>query len=188
MAPSIPTREPSEFTAGDTVKWTVSLGAFPADDGWTLTYNFRGPETQNVTAVADGAAHAVVISAIDSDKFEPGDYAWAAFAVKGAERFRARSGRMAVRVNLQTVDQIFDPRSHVERVLDALKAMIEKKATRDQSSYSIEGRSLSRMSPEELLTWKSHYETLLKQEENAERIKQGLQTNNIVRTRFRRPS
>ena len=66
--------------------------------------------------------------------------------------------------------------------------MIEGKATRDQSSYSIEGRSLSRLSWDELLTVKSHYETLLKQEINAERIQQGLQTNNIVRTRFRRPS
>ena len=188
MAPSIPTREPSEFTAGDTVKWTVSFGAFPADDGWTLSYRFRGPEVQDVTATADGAAHAVVISTIDSKKFQPGDYAWSAFASKGSERFLARAGRMTVLINLETVDETFDPRSHVEKVLEAIKAMIEGKATRDQSSYSIEGRSLSRLSWDELLTVKSHYETLLKQEINAERIQQGLQTNNIVRTRFRRPS
>ncbi len=188
MAPGIPTREPAEFTAGDTVKWTVSFGDFPADDGWTLEYTFRGPEVHDVSATADGAAHAIVIATTVSSKFAPGHYWWDAYATKGAERFRARSGELDVLRDLKAVDDVYDDRTHVKTVLDALEAVFERKATQDQSSYSIEGRSLSRMAPDELIRWISLYRSLYRQEQNAARIKQGLSTKNIVRTRFQRPT
>lgn len=180
----VPTREPVEFTAGDTVKWKIALPHYPADDGWTLKYSFRGPEVHDVTAVADGADHSVTIAKTLSITFAAGNYWWEAYASKAAERFKARFGQLKVLVNLETVDEVFDNRTHVKKTLDALEALIEGKATRDQMSYSIEGRTISRFSLSELYDARARYAALYRLELDRNRIKQGKRTRNIVRGRF----
>ena len=58
------------------------------------------------------------------------------------------SGRTTISQNL--ADTNADLRSHAKIVLDSLEAVIENRANMDQSSMSIAGRSLSRMSVDEL--------------------------------------
>ena len=41
-----------------------------------------------------------------------------------------------------------DVRTHAEKVFEALEALIEGRPTKDVTSYSIAGRSLTRMSPD----------------------------------------
>lgn len=181
------TREPTEFTAGDTVKWKVAFADFPANDGWTLKYTFRGPEIHDVTATADGADHSVTLSAAVSADFTAGDYWWDAYASKAAERYKVRTGQLKVLANLEAVTGVYDGRSIVKRTLDALEAMIEGKASRDQMSYSIEGRSLSRMSVQDVLQWRGVYRGLYRQELDAERRRLGKPGLNLVRAKFTRP-
>ncbi len=50
-----------------------------------------------------------------------------------------------------------DTRSHSEKVLEAIEALIEGRATKDVASYSIAGRSLTRLSPDELVKWRAVY-------------------------------
>ena len=77
-----------------------------------------------------------------------------------------------------------DRRSHVKKVLDALEALLEGKASQDQLSYSIRGRSLSRMTPSELLEWRDKYKSEWAKEQRADRIKAGLGSDAIIRVRF----
>ena len=50
-----------------------------------------------------------------------------------------------------------DPRTHAEIMLDKIEALLEGRADGDMSSYSIAGRSITKMTPEELLTWRDYY-------------------------------
>src|SRR5690606_30112936 len=60
-----------------------------------------------------------------------------------------------------------DVRTHAEKVLEAIELLIEGRATKDVSSYSIAGRSLTRMSPDELVKWRSHYRNEVAKQRNA---------------------
>jgi hypothetical protein len=71
-------------------------------------------------------------------------------------------------------------------VLDALEAVIEGKATSDQLSYSIAGRSISKMSPAEILQWRDLYKTEYQREMDAEKISQGIESPRRIGVRFRR--
>ena len=52
-------------------------------------------------------------------------------------------------------------------MLDAIEALIEGRATKDVSSYSIAGRSLTRMTPDELVKWRSTYRAEVARQRNA---------------------
>ena len=77
-----------------------------------------------------------------------------------------------------------DPRTHARKVLDALEALIEGKASKDQQSYSIAGRSISRLSPGELLEWRDRYRVEVAAEARAEKIKNGGMHAGIIKVRF----
>src|SRR5688572_30164728 len=78
----IPEEEPTEITAGDTIRWTRDLTDFPAS-AWTLTYYIYGRNgKQTIVATADGDEHSVSVSATDSQAYQPGDYTILGRAVK----------------------------------------------------------------------------------------------------------
>jgi hypothetical protein len=166
---AIPTKEPEVITAGDTVKWTRQYGDYPASAGWQLSYYLRVPnQAPKVIAfateiTASGDSFAVVIPASTSANFTQGNYKWAAFVTKGEERFEVGTGVMLIKPNLAT-NTPTDDRSHVQKVYEALCAVIENRATADDQSYTIGGRSLTRMTVRELLDFKKEYGTLLAQE------------------------
>lgn len=76
--------------------------------------------------------------------------------------------------------------SHNKKVLEALKATIEKKATYDQTSYTFNGISITRLDSEKLLYWKNQYELLVQKEEEEEKRKAGLVSKklNKIKVRF----
>jgi len=158
---TIPENEPEFFIAGDTVKWRKSLPEYRPDAGWTLRYDF----------VKDGSKHSV--TATDQ-----------ASVTDGTERYTVATGRIEVKPDFVAVQNGYDARSHVRKVLDALEATILGKASKDQMSYTIAGRSLARMSPGELLKWKNHYETLYRQEVAAEKLANGEQPAGRIMVRF----
>ena len=175
--------EPDIFTKGDSVSWRKSLACYPASE-WTLTYYIRGINHLDVTATADGDVHVISIDTASSNSLTPGDYWWQAKATKGAEVITVASGQFIVKPSLTDVSAGHDGRSHTKITLDNLYAVIEKRATLDQQSYAINGRSLSRMSIDELLTFKEKYERLYQRELRQLGIKKGLGTGRKIHTRF----
>jgi hypothetical protein len=165
---AIPTKEPEVITAGDTVKWTRQYGDYPASAGWELNYYLRTPVAVNKFAfgteiTASGDSFAVVIPALTSAGWTHGTYKWAAFVTKGEERYGVGTGVMLIKPNLATTTPI-DDRSHVQKVYEALCAVIENRATADDQSYTIGGRSLTRMNIDELERWKTTYGNRLARE------------------------
>ncbi|MDY6790529.1 MAG: hypothetical protein SWH54_04590 [Thermodesulfobacteriota bacterium] len=154
----IPTKEPLSFRAGDTVKWKKSLDDYPATS-WTLKYFLVIQSDQKIiTASPDGTDFLITITAAASAGYVVGRYSYQARVENvGGDKTTVGDGIVKVKPNLELATAGADYRSHVKAVLDALEATILGKASSDQLSYSIAGRSLSKLSPEELIAWRDHY-------------------------------
>ena len=77
-------------------------------------------------------------------------------------------------------------RSHAKIVLDSIEAVIENRANIDQASMSIAGRSLSRMSIDELLTFRDRYKAEYLKEVKQLRIKNNRGSGNTIKVNFGR--
>lgn len=187
----IPTLEPDELVAGDTVEFRRSLGVFSASQGWSLEYALRGPASITWTSTAEGDDHKVLVTAQTTAAYTAGLYEIAGYAKKGSgaslERHRIHFGTIAIRPNLSAVSGVHDPRSHARKVLDAIEAVLEKRASKDQESYTIAGRMLSRTPVGDLVALRDRYREEVAREEQAERIRAGLGHGGKILVRFSDP-
>lgn len=161
MAAPIPTREPLEFVLSTSVSWRRELADFAADDGWSLTYYLDGPDEQTIAAAADGAGHLVELTPAETGAFSAGVYAWQALATDGTDVVPVGAGTLEVKPNQAAATlsaaEVEARRPFAERMLEAIEATLERRASKDQQSYTIEGRSLQRMRVEELERWRASY-------------------------------
>ncbi len=176
---------PTIWNAGDTLKWDVSIPDYPADDGWTLTYEVKSKTSSisTITASADGEAYTVTVGAATSSGYSPGEYQYAAYVTKSGERFTVDTGRIKILKDFEDAGN-YDGRDHAEVVLDAIEAVLETRATKDQESYSIAGRSLSRTPIEDLLALRDRYKAEVVANRRADQISRGLGSSARIRTRF----
>lgn len=181
----IPTIEPLSFESGLTVKWTKDLSEdYPADDGWSLQYNFINSSGKfTVNAVADGKQFSNTISAATSAAISSGIYQWTARVTKDGEVYQVGTGHCEVLKNLAVLTAT-EVRTHVKKVLDAIEAIIENRASKDQMGYTIEGRTLERTPIPDLLTLRAKYKAEYERELTAEKISRGEATGRRVLVRF----
>ena len=178
----IPTTEPKSFYAGDSVKWKKSLSNFPATT-WTLTYTLiNADQSITVTSTADGDDHLMQITPDASAGFQFGKYAFIGRVTDGTDVYAVTSGNIQVKRNLALGPT--ELKSQNERILDAINANIEKKATKDQQSMTVEGRSLTRYTFTELLTAQKYYKRIVDNERRAEELAKSGINNNLIRARF----
>lgn len=166
--------------------WKKNLSEFPADS-WTLVYEFvtDGAHFQiTATNLADGF-HTVEEATTTTANYTPGMYKWQSFVNQGPDRFPIASGTMEVKADFATQLTGLDARSDIETIFDALTAALKGKASKDQLSYTIQGRSISRFTPTELLQWHDKYRRLLAQERAVEKLQKGRDPGNKVLVRFR---
>lgn len=185
MTATVPGQVPDSLIAGDTWAWTRDLSDYPAGT-WTLTYYFENKDgTFNVVAAASGITHSVSIAATITSGYAAGRYRWRARATNGGNAYTVENG---------FVDVIFDPaaagkrdvRSHARRVLEAIEATIEGRASNDQLAMTINGRSISRTPIAELLVARDKYKGEVASEESAARVAAGLGSKRRTFVRFGR--
>lgn len=176
---------PTKFNKGDTIKWDVTVPDYPASEGWALSYELKS-KNSNITGIsgsADGDDYTVTISASTSNGYTVGEYHYMAYVTKGSERFAVDEGRIEVVANFADSGN-YDARTHPEIVLDAIEAVLENRASKDQESYTIAGRSLNRTPLEDLISLRDKYKSEVIQQQRADRVARGLGTSATVRTRF----
>jgi hypothetical protein len=177
--------EPAALIAGDTWTWRKSVADYKAGDGWSLKYRLVPADggASEFTATADGDAYQVSVPAATTAGFATGSVAWFALVSKGADRVTVDQGRFTIRPNPATATTA-QMLSHARKVLAAIEAVLETRATRDQEEYQIEGRSLKRTPLNELVKFRSFYRSEVRREEQAEDLARGRQTSNAVVVRF----
>ena len=185
-----PTQEPDELVVGDRWVWRRDdlVSDYPLAD-YALEYRFTEDSTGSSNAFTIAATEAastylVEIASATTANLQAGDYQWAAFIIQSADSQRVvvDRGRTTIIPNLQNTTA--DLRSHAKICLDNIEAVLQNRASQDQMSYSIAGRSLSRMSVDDLLTFRDRFRSEYLKELKLARIKNKQDTGNTIKVRF----
>jgi hypothetical protein len=159
----------SKITAGDTLAFSTPAPDHPAGQGWKLFHRL-------VPAAAGGAAillesepagddHRTTATADETATWPPGAYTWFCWAERMGARQTLSSGQATVLADPATMAAGADTRSHARKVLDAIQAVIEKRATLDQERYTVLGRELWRTPIPDLLKLRGTYAAMVRREE-----------------------
>ena len=184
MSSAISYNEPSQITKGDSVSWKKSLSSYLPSDGWVLTYYFRGAETLDKIAIDSNDEHLLQLTSSETTLLASGDYGWSAKVSNGSDVITIATGQITVLEDLASLPAGYDSRPYVKKVLDEIENLIAGKVTKDASSYSIQGRSLTRYSFEELDRLRDKYKNLWSQHLKKERRKQGKNSSRKIKVRF----
>lgn len=182
----IPLTAPRLITAGTTVRFrTYERDYLPPDWVGTLALVTSSTAVRFTSTDNGDDSHLFTISPAESSALDPGAHRYQITLEETAtsERHLVRQGVIEVLRDFAAASDGYDGRSHAAVVFDAICAMIERKATHDQSSLAVGGRSLSRYSPAELLEWKGHY---AHQMTDDERISRGYAPSGPRKIRFTR--
>jgi len=182
----IPSTEPTEITAGDTIRWSKSLSDYPAD-AFALHYALTpisGGTPITVDASADGTDHAITISAATSAGYTSGVYRWASYVIEAATSERTTLERGQLNIYPDPTTSSADTRSTVKQIYDAINATILGEASNSQLKVVIDGDSLETKSTADLLALESRFRNLLRQEEDAEKLNKGLHTGSRIQVRM----
>ncbi len=164
---------PTELHAGVSLDLLIVRSAHPAPD-WSVALHLRGPAAIDIAATAEGSAHRMTATAAETAAWMPGRYWYQLRATDaGGETCLLEDGHLDILPDLLSAGAGFDGRSHAERVLDAIEAVIEGRATQDQQSYTINNRSLSRTPLADLLLLRERYRAQVVQQRARERGRAG---------------
>lgn len=134
-----------------------------------MTLMLRGPQAIDLQANRDGARHVWSVPADVTSAWQPGEYAYAIRARSGANAYDVESGRVRIMPDLAAAPVGYDGRSPNRIALDAIEAVLAKRATMDQERYRINNRELYRTPIADLIKLRAHYARLVAQEEAAAR-------------------
>lgn len=185
MTITIPTTEPTRIHAGATVAWTKTLGDYPASDGWELSYRLTNRDAHyDITTSADGSAHAVAISSATTAAYIPGDYQLVSWVAKASDRYFVASTAVNVQPDLSRIEG-YDGRSIAAKTLEKMdEALLRYSANAWKQSYTIEGRTMTFRSTGGFFAMRSRLQAEVKNEDRAERLRDGKASRNKIRVRI----
>lgn len=188
-ADNAPTEIPTEIVVGDFVQWksTAYSTDYP-NTSHTLAFIARSATGANleftINATNTGDDYLFTADSSTTSAYTFGHYHYQVEVVEtsSSNRIILDQGEIEVLADLD-VNNV-DPRTHAEKMLQKIESVLENRADADVSSYSIAGRSLTKMSPEELLTWRDYYRREVKAYKRKIDMKHGRKTKSTVLMRF----
>lgn len=177
-----PSQVPAVLQRGDFWAWKKpNLSTDYPLASYSLKYKFYlidGSTASNFTIDATESNNEYIISTSSTTSQTAGDYRWDAIIKRTSDNVE-----LIIEDGYSTIlDNAV--RSHAKIVFDSICAVIENRASMDQSSMSIAGRSLSRMSIDELLTFKDRYKAEWLKEVKMARIKNNEGSGNTIKVNF----
>lgn len=183
------TIEPQQIVVGDRVIWRKAglASDYPATS-YTATYVARessggGTHEFQVSGTVDGSDYLFTITSVASASFDIGHHHWQLEITRtsDSERVVVQTGSWDVITDL---DNNVDPRTHAETMVDKIETVLEGRADADVLSYSINGRSLSKIPPSELVEWRDYYRRQVVQEVRKESVRNGRAHSGTIKMRF----
>jgi len=166
---------PDKLFAGYDSRRTYTLENYSAADGWSVTVRLIGSggsaDIDAINAEGSGTAWTLTVPAAALSALTSGVYTLQLIAADGTTTEIAVSETVQVIAASET-----DLRSSARKQLDAIDAVLEGKASKDESSISYNGRSISRMSWEELQTARDRIARNVRDEERRAAGKKKIQS------------
>lgn len=187
-----PEGEPSELVVGDFIQWKRSdlSEDYPTLSGYTAEYVARITSgsfdeikiPQSASSTNDYYLFTVGSSA--SSAFLPGIYRWQLEVVQtsSGNRIVVDSGSFSAIADMDNSQS--DPRIHAEIMVAKIETILQGKADSDVASYSVAGRSLTKLSFQELLDAREYYKREVNNHKNKELLKRGKSGGATIKVRF----
>lgn len=162
---------PERMIAGDTLKVDFAglANDYPVAAGNAVAVLFvpiAGGTPESIAASDGSDQWSLIVPAATSDGWVPGLYRWAVRVTNGGEKVTANSG--TIYVDPDPADTSVDARSHARKVLDALDATIEGRASQtDLETTFDDGRAIKRLSHKELVDMRKIYAGKVSAEERS---------------------
>lgn len=188
-ADNAPIEEPEQFVIGDFIQWKrTDLSTDYPNSTHTMAYvaRIRAGGNNEITISGSNSGNDYIFSANSSTtaNYVEGHYHWQLEVTEtsSGNRIVVTTGEWEVIPDLDVNNA--DPRNHSEIMLDKIETVLQGRADADVLSYSINGRSLSKMSPDELVQWRNYYKKELAMHKRKELIKRGKPTGATISVRF----
>ncbi len=186
MTRTIPTYEPAEIVAGETLQWRKDLVEYAPADGWALTYYFRNADGSgfDATGATDGSGWLVSVPAATTLAVKPGRLDWQAWVEQGSEKYLVEQGTTTVRKGFADggASTAVDGRTQAEQDLAAVRSALAGQL--DKLEYTIANRSLRYHSREDLIKLEHNLAQRVNGERRAARIRDGGSFFQQVKVRF----
>ena len=182
---NFPAKEPDELTIGSRWSWKrPDVSSVYSTDSYSLFYRFVDQSgklpIKSIASSKVNGEHVFDIPTTETELFKVGGYLWQLIVVRDADSEEVSLGQGFIELLPDLGSKDGAPHSHNYVTLQNIRAVIEKTATKEQSSYSVAGRSLSRRSIEELTVLLKEYEHRWKQEVDRLKKKSGKRVSNNV--------
>ena len=182
-------QQPEIIVIGDYILWkrTDLVDDYPLAD-YSMEYVARisgGGSTEiKVAATETGGTYVFEVDSATSATYVAGFYHWQLEATQ-----TATGNRVAIeRGTFTAIEDLdingADPRTHAEIMIAKIESILSGKADADVASYSINGRSLTKMSFEDLINARDFYRKEYAKERAKERADAGENTGQTVLVRF----
>jgi len=183
-----PTTEPTHFAIGDFVQWKREdiVGDYPVathSAEWVARLAHGTSSEIKVAATEASTYYLFSIASTDSAAFTQGHYHWQLEITETATSNRIIIDTGTLDIDFDLDDNV-DPRSHAQVMIDKIESVLQGKADADVASYSINGRSLTKMSFEDLNSARDYYRKEYAKELQKERARQGDNTGATILVRF----
>lgn len=178
---------PETIRAGDTVKVKRSdIGRDYPNTTYTAKFEARclihHSDAISITATADGDDYLFTFPATATANYHTNEFTFIVTVTDGTDRVTVDEGTITILQNIPADNS--DARSHAQLMLDKIETLLQGKADADVQNYSINNRSLTKMSIDELLKWRDYYKAEVLREKRIERAKSGKGSGNRVLVRF----
>lgn len=183
-----PTVEPETVVVGDYIQWRRILGADYPNTEYTMQYVARitagGSSEIILVGTAYQSDYLFSVNSATSANFNPGFYHWQLEAIRNSDSNRIVIDRGFFTAIPDLDVNGSDPRTHAEIMLAKIKSLLEGKADADVANYSVAGRSLTKLSFDELIKARDYYQEEYLKEVAKQRISKGQATGTTIKVRF----
>lgn len=184
-----PEGEPTKIVVGDFLQWKkTSLASNYPPATHSATYVARIASGQSgeiqMTAIERPTYYLFQVTSATSSAFQTGFYHWQLEIVETASGNRIVVERGEFEAIADLDNNGADPRTHAEIMVDKIENLLTGRADKDVNSYSIQGRSISKMGISELLQWRDYYRKEVVKEQRDLAIAQGRPTKTTMKVRF----
>jgi hypothetical protein len=184
-----PEGEPLEVTVGDFIQWKrsdIATDYPPATHSAEYVARITGGGSNEIKLSGTEGADYYLFT-VDSDTsahFAAGKYHWQLEITQtsSGNRIVVDTGDFQAIPDMD--DNQADPRIHAEIMVDKIQTILEGKADSDVANYSIGGRSISKMTFDELMNARDRFKAEVVQHNNRELVKRGKTNGATVKVRF----